>query len=88
MSSNRKRKFILRKSSQEAFRLHTQDISEESSLFSSPSKRGALIHFLRAGGLQETRDDIEDFSIRRSWRRYTYVLIVLVLTWLLGFFWP
>lgn len=88
MNAKKHRKYTLRKSDKDAFRLQTGDVTEDSSLFSTPIHRGSLARLLGAGGTRDTREDSEAFPYRRSWRRFVVVLTLLILIWLIGFFLP
>ncbi|MBR5592098.1 MAG: hypothetical protein IKW38_06170 [Kiritimatiellae bacterium] len=88
MQQKKYRKYALREHSSDAFRLHTGDISETYPGFSNRRRRTALARLLGAGGTHDTRNDPTAFPLRRSWHRFCFVLIVLTLIWLLGFFLP
>lgn len=84
----RKKKHTLRDDGKEAFRLHTGDISDHQPFFSATAKREALARLLAAGGTHDTRNETDAFFYRRSWNRFSAILILLILIWLLAFFIP
>ncbi len=84
----REKKHSLRNDGKDAFQLHTGDISDHHPFFSTRAKREALARFLAAGGTHDTRNDADAFPYRRSWNRFSTVLILLILIWLLAFFIP
>jgi hypothetical protein len=83
-----KRKFTLRGADRDSFELQTRDLTDKKPLFSKPRRRGALARLLGAGGTHDTRRETDAYPYRRSWNRFTLILIVIILTWLLGFFIP
>jgi hypothetical protein len=88
MKSKKSQKFSLRNPDQEAFWLQTGDVAEDKPIFSKSAKKDALARLLGAGGTHDTRRDASAFPYRRSWNRFCFILIALILIWIIGFFLP
>jgi hypothetical protein len=82
----KKRKFSLRGSGDDSFQLQTRDLSDETPLFKKRRRRDTLSRLLGAGGTRDTRRETDTFPFRRSWNRFAFVLTIIILTWIIGFF--
>ncbi|MBQ9694331.1 MAG: hypothetical protein IJV69_06205 [Kiritimatiellae bacterium] len=82
------RRYSLRGSGKDGFRLQTRDVSDRRSFFSNRKRRETLSRLLESGGTHATRIDPEAYPIRRSWERFVTVMTLIIVLWLLGMFWP
>lgn len=82
-----------RRPKRDGFRLDTADITEHPSfwkhLLGGRRKREEFARYIAAGGTRESRgQEGPDSGIvhERSWRRFSFVITLLAVLWLLGMF--
>ena len=74
------------------FRLSTGDIEEGHTFWywifhSKHGRRARFSRYIAAGGARHAREDEgEAFTLQRSWTRFTWAVISLIILWFLGYF--
>lgn len=85
-----RRKPLFHRPGSDAFRLETEDLEEGAPFWERlfrrhGARRGGFSRYISAGGARDLHGaERQDAGERRSWRRFSVALMVLIVLWMLG----